>query len=217
LDELEQVVRDALDAAAGHADGAGLIAGIRERAARRRHRRRLLWIAATVGTVGLMLATAEVVASITGSPVPTISTSTGGGLGNPSDAPLCWATDAVDRLSMRRTDAFPGNHVRYVAPATAVVDEVAAVREVAVALCRLPVSLDALAFCAADLGVAYHLTFTGKGKTFPEVSVHLTGCALVTGVGKTRWGSDPVWVALGKALHLRPPYAEAFRGELPTG
>jgi len=26
-----------------------------------------------------------------------------------------------------------------------------------------------------------------------------------------------VWVALGKALHLRPPYDEAFRGELPSG
>ena len=118
-------------------------------------------------------------ASVQGTPAPSVSPS----------PPLALAQEisSLDRLVVRRTDAFPQNHIRFSFPAVMTVSDAARVQRVARALLALP-AMPKGVFCPADSGIVYHLTFFDGGHALPAISFDATGCEAVRGLGVTRWG-----------------------------
>jgi hypothetical protein len=141
--------------------------------------------------------------------------SNGAPLGRPA---LCDSIARLDRLVVRRRETFPQNQLRFSFPAVVRVDEAAAVKEVATALCALPRLPSGALFCPADLGVAYQLTFSARTRPFPTVRVDPSGCQTVVGLGPTRWvaRSPGFWKILGRALGLANPGNEVFAGRGPS-
>lgn len=136
-----------------------------------------------------------------------------------SSTPLCQSVPQLDRLVVRRTDAFPQNHIRFTFPNEVTVIHAASVRSVAEALCVLPRMPSTPMYCPVDLGIVYHLTFTASGETIPTVSVEATGCQVVRGLGASRWvaRSPRFWQTLGKAMGLVKADNATFRGRGPNG
>lgn len=132
---------------------------------------------------------------------------------------LCASAETVNRLVVRRTDAFPQNHLRFSFPATVAVTEVAAVRSVARALCALPAMPEQAMHCPVDFGIAYHLEFSRGQQRFPVVTLDATGCQSVHGLVVERWTarSPGFWRTLGAALHLENASWATFRGAGPSG
>jgi hypothetical protein len=138
--------------------------------------------------------------------------------GSSPNSALPQAVSSLDRLVVRRSDAFPQNHMRFSFPAVVTVHDPTRVQAVARALCGLPVVPEGVLFCPVDLGIVYHLAFLAPHRAFPVVTVAATGCQEVRGLGATRWvaRSPGFWQILGRAMGLpRPGYA-SFRGGGPS-
>jgi len=127
---------------------------------------------------------------------------------------LCKSIGRLDRLVVRRVDAFPQNNTHFSFPAVTVVEEVASVRDVAKVLCALPRIPNTMMSCPADLGITYRLSFTAPEETIPTVVVSATGCETVLGIGPSRWvGTSPnFWRRLGEDMGLASPTWATFRG-----
>jgi hypothetical protein len=138
---------------------------------------------------------------------------------SPSSVALCHVMRPVDRLVVRRSDAFPSNHVHFSFPRAVTVASPRRIRGAARALCALPRLPKGAFHCPVDLGIDYALTFTAKGSAGLTVGVDATGCETVTGLGATRWvaRTPGFWVKLGKAMGLRHPDYATFRGSSPNG
>jgi len=138
------------------------------------------------------------------------------GTSQPAAAPtsLCRSIGQVERLVVRRVDAFPQNGIHFSFPAETVVTEVTSVRDVAKVVCALPRIPATVMSCPADLGITYRLSFTAPDETFPTVVVSATGCETVLGIGPTRWvaGSSNFWRRLGDDMGLPSPTWATFRG-----
>lgn len=158
-----------------------------------------------------MLCAAGPAAAAGGHPSPSIDPS----VGKPA---LCDSITHLDRLVVRRHNAFPQNHRRFAFAATVSVDRAPSVQDVARALCGLPKMPRGVLFCPADLGITYHLTFSTKDRSFPAVGVEATGCQGVSGLGPTRWAarSPGFWKILGQALGLSKPDSQVFAGQGPS-
>ncbi len=132
---------------------------------------------------------------------------------------LCDSSGTVTRLLVRRTDGIPQNHVRFSFPSSVVVDETAAVRKVARALCALPAAPRGSMSCPADFGITYHLHFSRSHDHFRAVALGATGCQFVSGLESPRWlaRSPRFWRVLGTAMHLKTPSWTTFRGTGPKG
>lgn len=136
----------------------------------------------------------------------------------PQAAALRAALPRLDRLVVRRTDAFPQNHVRFSFPALTTVRDAAQVRGVAQALLDLPaMSQSTNPGGPVDLGIVYHLTFFGAGRALPVISVAVTGMERVDGLGAARWAavSPHFWTTFAGALGLTTPGYATLRGSLP--
>jgi hypothetical protein len=129
-------------------------------------------------------------------------------------ASLCRSIGQVDRLVVRRVDAFPQNDIHFSFPAVTVVTEVASVTDVAKVVCSLPRMPTGVMNCPVDLGITYRLSFTAPSGAFPTVVVSATGCETVLGIGPVRWVADSpnFWRRLGKAMGLPSPTWVTFRG-----
>ena len=113
---------------------------------------------------------------------------------------LCGAATQVDSLTVRRSDALPGNHARFAFPATEQVHSAARAQSVAQSLCGLtPVPHMQLA-CPADFGITYTLTFAAGTHQFAPVTLNAAGCEMVHGLGAVRrvTASDLVLAAAGR-------------------
>jgi hypothetical protein len=101
--------------------------------------------------------------------------------------PLCAAAGKVDRVV-----AIPGgSHIRALLPGGITIRDAARVRALAAALCALPPMPPGL-HCEAATGGAFRLTFAAGNQGFRPVSVQLTGCRSVTGLGPARsWSQSP--------------------------
>lgn len=132
---------------------------------------------------------------------------------------LCGSLPSLDRLVVRRSDAFPQNHIRFSFPAEIPVTDATGVRSAAQALCSLPKFPTGTISCPADVGIIYHLAFSAGERVFPTVRVDATGCQGVRGLGPERWvaRSPGFWAALGRAMRLSFPAYAAFRGSGPKG
>jgi hypothetical protein len=125
---------------------------------------------------------------------------------------LCRAAASVDRLVVHRTAEPSDPPRRFTLPETVTLDRPADVRSVAAALCALPAMPDGDMGCPADPGVVQHLRFFEGSRAFGEVTARPGGCTSVDGLGDERYLPDPVWEALGRALHLPTPARTAFAG-----
>ena len=127
---------------------------------------------------------------------------------------LCGAATQVDSLTVRRSDALPGNHARFAFPATEQVHSAAQAQSVAQSLCALtPVPHMQLA-CPADFGITYKLTFAAGPHQFAPVTLNAAGCEMVHGLGAVRrvTASDLVWRRLGVAIGIPQPDQASFAG-----
>jgi len=122
----------------------------------------------------------------------------------------------LDRLAVRRSDAFPQNHLRFSFPAHAVVTDPQAVRQVARALLALPRLRPGVYAGPVDLGVAYHLTFFAGARPVWRVTVDATGMQNVVGAGAGRVADRGFWTTLAGAMGLADPGSVDFGGSFPA-
>ena len=127
---------------------------------------------------------------------------------------LCSSFAQLDRLVVKRLDAFPQNHFHFSFPAVVTVSDPPLVQKAARAVCALPVMPRTSMNCPADLGITYRLTFYTAAQPFPRVVVSATGCESVTGLLFTRWvaRTPAFWPELGKTMGLKNATWETFRG-----
>lgn len=135
-----------------------------------------------------------------------------------SEPTLCASIANLDRLVVRRRDAFPENHTRFTFPALVVVHSAGSVQDAAKALCALPKMPSGALHCPADWGITYHLSFSARGHTFPPVGVDATGCQEVHGLGPACWvaRSPMFWKVLGRAMGIAHPDSRVFAGSGPN-
>jgi hypothetical protein len=124
---------------------------------------------------------------------------------------LCTQIPGLTRLSVTST-AWPHGYPRFPAalPTGFVALDPAAVRRVATILCGLP-RMPAVAMSCPNLfGGSYRAHFTAGARVIPPVTIQLSGCRVVTGLGPARtWARSG---QLAQALSLgsvdsvkRPP------------
>jgi len=120
------------------------------------------------------------------------------GAGPAKDTALCRAVPKLTRMTFMLSPRPPSLHVRQVLPAGATVRDRATVRQLATLLCSLPAAAPGQMACPNDMGLSYRLYFAAGARGFDEVTIALTGCRMVTGLGPPRsWSTS---TALGQAL-----------------
>jgi hypothetical protein len=120
------------------------------------------------------------------------------GAGPAKATALCRAVPALTRMTFLRSTRPPGLHVREVLPAGFTIKDPATVRQLAKLLCVLPAVPPGQMACPNDMGASYRLFFAAGHRGFGEVTVELSGCRVVTGLGPARsWSTS---TALQQAL-----------------
>lgn len=131
-------------------------------------------------------------------------------------ATMCGRVSELERLDVRRRDAFPQNRIRFSFPAHVVVASPQRVQSVAKTLCMLKPFPAGTIYCPADWGIVYHLTFQDRVDAY-RVVVTPTGCPRSAGaVGTPRWATPHVWRTLGTAMGLPRPTQRSFAGSAPS-
>jgi len=125
------------------------------------------------------------------------------GAGSAKDTALCRAVPKLTRMTFMRSAMPPGLHVREVLPAGFTTRDRATVRHVATLLCGLPAVPPGQMTCPNDMGVSYRLFFVAGARNFNEVTVALTGCRVVTGLGAPRSWSTSVALQQVLSQHFR--------------
>ena len=173
----------------------------------------------TVPAAALAVAAAATVAacgssSTTGTGAKAAPSSTASGNVAASGSGLCGAATKVDSLTVQRSDALPGNHVRFTFPATEKVSSAPRTQLVVQSLCALPPVAHMQVACPADFGITYRLTFVAGDHQYAPVTVSAAGCEMVHGLGQVRQikASDPVWRQLGVAIGIPHPNQATFAG-----
>jgi len=94
-----------------------------------------------------------------------------------------------------------------VLPRGITIGEPGPVRGLAAALCRLPAMPRGPVNCPAQFRGSLRLAFAVGRRPFPPVTVQVSGCRAVTGLGPARTASSAAfWRTLGKDLGL--PYSQ---------
>jgi hypothetical protein len=127
----------------------------------------------------------------------------------PKHVALCRAVPALTRMTFMLSAKPPGLHVREVLPAGFPIRNRATVRQLAGLLCGLPAIPPGQMACPNDMGGSYRMFFFAGGRAFGEVTVELTGCRVVTGLGPPRsWStSTALEQALSQHFGIRLPPA----------
>ena len=95
-----------------------------------------------------------------------------------------------------------------VLPRGITIGEPGPVRTLAAAVCALPRMPRGPVNCPAPFTGSLRLAFAARGHPFPPVTVQVTGCRVVTGLGPARAASSAAfWRTLGKDLSL--PHAQS--------
>jgi hypothetical protein len=132
---------------------------------------------------------------------PSPSVNPGGvmiGAGSAKDTALCRAVPKLTRMTFMQSPRPPSLRVREVLPAGFTVRDRATVRQLATLLCALPPVPPGQMACPNDMGISYRLYFVAGARGFDEVTIALTGCRMVTGLGPPRsWSTS---TALEQAL-----------------
>jgi F0F1-type ATP synthase membrane subunit c/vacuolar-type H+-ATPase subunit K len=120
------------------------------------------------------------------------------GAGPAMDTALCRAIPMLTRMTFMRSTRPPSQHLREVLPAGFTIKDRGTVRQLATLLCALPAVPPGEMTCPNDMGASYRMFFAASGRGFGEVTVDLSGCRVVTGLGPPRsWSTS---TALEQAL-----------------
>lgn len=123
------------------------------------------------------------------------------GPGPAKDVALCRAIPKLTRMVFMLSGKPPSLHLREVLPAGFPVRDRATVRQIATLLCGLPVVPAGQMMCPNNMGASYRMFFAAGGRGFGPVTVEMTGCRVVTGLGPPRsWSTS---TALQQALSQR--------------
>jgi len=150
------------------------------------------WVVAVIAAsaVIVLAACGSTAAGGTGHPASAAaghSTGSAAGAGAAAGAPLCAATQKVDRV----VASLPAGHLRAILPHGITITDAPRVRALAAALCALPPMPPGLQ-CPADFGGMYQLVFADGGSSFRPVRIQTSGCRAVTGIGPARsWSRSP--------------------------
>ena len=118
--------------------------------------------------------------------------------GPAKETALCRAVPNLTRMTFMLSTRPLSQHVREVLPAGFTIKNRATVRQVATLLCALPAVPPGQLACPNDMGASYRLYFVAGGREFGVVTVEVSGCRVVTGLGPPRsWSTS---TALGQAL-----------------
>jgi hypothetical protein len=107
----------------------------------------------------------------------------------------------LQRVVITSTPGPMTSYMHEFLPLGVTVTKPAVVRGLAATLCSLPTA-PTLMNCPADFGLSYRLLFAGFHQVFPPVTMHLTGCRTVAGLGHPRWWAHApqAWTLLRHAL-----------------
>jgi hypothetical protein len=112
------------------------------------------------------------------------------GPGPAKNVALCRAIPKLTRMTFMLSTKPPNLHVREVLPAGFPIRDRATVRQLATLLCGLPTVPPGMMTCPNDIGASYRMFFVAGRRGFPAVTVSMSGCRVVTGLGPAR-----SWVA----------------------
>ncbi len=132
---------------------------------------------------------------------------------NRSGTATCANATHIDRLTVDRLNPLHQNF-RFAAPAQITVTDARQAQTVARALCALPPMGHGVYNCPADWGIRYQLRFAAGHHWFRLVTIAVTGCRTVTGLGPVRLisGVFGFWRVLGKAAGLSHASLTTFTG-----
>jgi len=120
------------------------------------------------------------------------------GPGSTKDTALCQAVPKLTRMTFMLSTRPPSQHLREVLPAGFTIRDRATVRQLATLLCALPAVPPGQMTCPNDMGASYRMFFVAGGRGFGVVTVEVSGCRVVTGLGPPRsWSTS---TALEQAL-----------------
>jgi hypothetical protein len=126
---------------------------------------------------------------------------------------LCADIPQLTRVAASRTTTLHVLEPALVLPRGITIREPLLVRALAIALCRLPKVPSGPVNCPAQFRDSLRLAFTAGGRPFPPVTVEVSGCRIVTGLGLARMArSAAFWRALGKDLGLSSPQGASQSG-----
>ena len=127
-------------------------------------------------------------------PQPSVSGVNPGGVmvgAPPKHAALCRAVPALTRMTFMLSAKPPSLHVREVLPAGFPIKDRATVRELATLMCALHAVPPGRMMCPNDMGASYRMFFAAGTRSFPAVTVEMSGCRVVTGLGPPRsWSAS---------------------------
>jgi hypothetical protein len=120
------------------------------------------------------------------------------GPGPAKDVTLCREIPKLTRMVFMLSTKPPNLHVREVLPAGFTIRDKATVQQLATLLCALPTVPPGRMICPNDMGASYRLFFAATGRSLPVVTVEMSGCRVVLGLGPPRsWAAS---TALQQAL-----------------
>jgi hypothetical protein len=139
------------------------------------------------------------------------STASPGGSRSDTTLDLCAVRSSIQEAVVARTNAFPGNGLRFTFPAHVSITSRLRARTLASAVCGLPPLPTPAPKCPADLGVTYLVRFLGPNL---RVSIRPYGCEVVSGAGPDRWAapSPGFWRTLGRQMGMPTATLKTFQG-----
>jgi hypothetical protein len=124
------------------------------------------------------------------------------GPGPAKDVALCRAIPQLTRMTFMLSTKPPSLHVREVLPAGFPIKDRATVRELATLMCALPAVPPGRMMCPNDMGASYRMFFVAGTRGFPVVTVEMSGCRVVTGLGTARSWSASTALEAALAQHF---------------
>ena len=119
---------------------------------------------------------------------------------------LCRHIPQLTSVVVSRATPLHALEPAMVLPRGITIREPGPVRELATALCRLPAMPRGPVNCPAQFRDLLRLAFAAGRRPFPPVTVQVSGCRAVTGLGPARTASSAAfWRTLGKDLGLPSP------------
>jgi hypothetical protein len=160
---------------------------------------------AACGTTVAGPGTAGPAATTPGSPAAARPSVNPGGVmipaGAAARAAMCWEIPGLTRMTFLLSTRPSNLHVRELLPRGFTIRDTATVRQLATLLCALPRVPAGRLMCPNMTGASYQLFFFAGNRAFPQITVGMSGCRVVTGLGAARsWSTS---TALERALAQR--------------
>jgi hypothetical protein len=128
---------------------------------------------------------------------------------------LCQEIPRLTRVQISRASGMSTANFHEVLPAGITISDPAKAQALARVLCSLPPMPSGSVNCPADFGGGLRFGFATTSRGFPPVTVHLTGCRTVTGLGPARWWIRTPALA-GELTRLLGMKAFGKNGSVPT-